>query len=185
MPRFDADWIDFMLRPERRESPPAEDTLALFELRPGLDVVDVGCGPGFFTIPLARAVGPAGRVYAVDLRQDMLDLVAARAAEVGSANVTLLRSTGPGIPVEDAVADLTLCALVLHDLSDPVPLVAELQRITRPTGKIAVIEWTPEVDDPRRNRIPPERAAALFRQAGRAVQEIRNLSDRQYLLIAR
>ncbi len=184
MPRYDADWIDFMLRPERRESPPAEAILREIGLGPGQIVADVGCGPGFFTLPAARLVGPAGMVYAVDVEPTMLERVQLAAAAEALRNVVVRPSAGLPVPLDDHCADLTLCALVLHDLTDPLPLVRELIRITRPEGRIAVIEWTPEMSDPRRNRIPSTVATRLFAAAGRPNVAITPLSAKQYLLLS-
>src|SRR5712692_5945948 len=167
MPRYDAEWIAMMLQPELREAPPAEETLGQIGVSPGQTIADIGCGPGFFTVPAAIAVGPTGRVYAIDVAANLLDLVRTRAAAAGLANVETRQSPGLPIPLDDASADVTICGLVLHDLADPAPLVHELSRVTRPDGLIAVVEWTPALADPRRNRMTPERTARLLSAAGR------------------
>ncbi len=184
MPRFDADWIDFMLQPERRGSPPAEQTLTYLGLGPGQIVADVGCGPGFFTLPAARMVAPTGLVYAIDVEPKMLELVQSRAAAENLAGVETRPGDRHRIPLGDATANLTLCALVLHDLDDRLGLVRELARVTRPNGRIAIVEWIPDPDDQRSNRMWPQETASLFVDAGRPVLEVSPLGTRQYLLIA-
>jgi hypothetical protein len=81
------------------------------------------------------------------------------------------------------MADVTICALVLHDLDDALPFGRELARITRPTGRIAIVEWTPLADDPRRNRIPPDAIAGLLRKVGREPGPVIGLSEQQYLIV--
>jgi ubiquinone/menaquinone biosynthesis C-methylase UbiE len=184
MPRFDADWIDSMLRPERRGAPPAAEMLGSLGLRPADVVVDVGCGPGFYTLPAARLVAPGGRVYAVDLEPRMLDLVRERAAAAGVLNVEIVRSTGPAIPLDDAVADLVIAALLLHDLADRAPMARELRRVARPGGRVVVAEWQPEPNDPRPNRLTPVQTAALLEGAGLRVVASRPLGSKQYLVLA-
>ncbi len=183
MPRFDADWIDFMLRPERRGSPPAEDVLAHLPIAAGQVIADVGCGPGFFTLPLARLVAPGGIVYAIDVEPAMLDLVRSRSAEKRLSGIETIRAEGGRIPLDDARADLTLCGLVLHDLSDREAMARELIRVTRPGGRIAVVEWTPDPDDSRPNRLHPEEAIALFDRAGRQMFQVTPLGKQQYLIV--
>jgi ubiquinone/menaquinone biosynthesis C-methylase UbiE len=183
MARYDADWIDSMLEPERRGSLTAEETLAEIGAQPGLTVADVGCGPGFFTLAAARAVTPSGNVYAIDVETAMLDLIRNRATADGLGNVQIRRSTGSRIPLDDASVDLTLCGLVLHDLEDRAAFVGELARITRPSGHIAVVEWTPEIGDTRHNRLAPEQVVRLFAQVGRATARITPSGTKQYLVL--
>ena len=184
MPRYDADWIDHMLRPDRRGSPSAELTLAYLGLGPGQIVADVGCGPGFFTLPAARIIAPTGLVYAIDVEPRMLELVRSRVAEANIANVEILQGERHRIPLDDDAAHLTICGLVLHDLEDRLGLVRELIRVTRPNGRIAVIEWSPDANDARPNRLRPADTSALFAEAGRPVLEVTPLGTQQYLLVA-
>jgi ubiquinone/menaquinone biosynthesis C-methylase UbiE len=183
MPRFDAEWIDFILRPERRGSPPAEDVLETIGIAERMVVADVGCGPGFLTFAAASLVGQSGRVYAVDVEPTMLDYVAREARERGLTNVEICRSAGLQLPLADSMADLTICALVLHDLDDPTPLARELGRITRTTGRIAIVEWTPLMDDPRRNRVTADVTRGLLQTIGWEPGPVVTLSDQQYLVI--
>jgi ubiquinone/menaquinone biosynthesis C-methylase UbiE len=184
VPRFDDDWIDFILRPDRRESPPADALLDLIGVDVGAVLADIGCGPGFLTLPAARRVGLNGKVYAIDVEPKMLELVSQAAAAEQLTNVECRQSSGLPIPLGDAVADVTICALVLHDLDDPHALARELARVTRPSGHIAIIEWTPAVDDARRNRVPPEVTARLLRAVGREPNPPVHLSNHQYLIVA-
>jgi SAM-dependent methyltransferase len=183
MARYDADWIDSMLQPERRGSPTAEETLAKVGARPGLTVADVGCGPGFFTLAAARAIAPTGVVYAIDVETAMLDLVQKRAAAADLVNLETRRSTGERIPLDDASVDLAICGLVLHDLDDRAALVGELARITRPAGHIAVVEWTLEVGDTRRNRLAPEQVVQLLAEVGRTPASVTPSGAKQYLVL--
>ena len=185
MPRYDADWVDWMLQAERRGSPPAEETLVSLGLAPGDVVADVGCGPGFYTIPAARLVTDGGRVDAIDVEPTMLDLVQERAkrARVESIVQTHLGS-GALLPLSDAEASLTICALLLHDLPDRHAMTRELVRITRPGGQIAVVEWAPDRDDTRPNRLTPDQTKSIIESAGGAVVAVRSLGTTQYLVLA-
>ena len=184
MPRYDAEWIQSMLRPELRGSPPAEDILAAIGLKGGQIVADIGCGPGFLTIPAATLVGPTGRIYAVDLEPAMLDDVQRRAAAIGLTNLETRSPTDSTIPLADASVDVTLCSLVLHDLDDQAGLVRDLARVTRSGGKIAIVEWVADASAPRKNRIPPSFVADLLAVSGLVAGEAIPLPPMQYLIVA-
>lgn len=188
MPRYDADWIDWMLRPDRRGAPAAEETLAELGLAPGDVVADVGCGPGFYTLPAAQAVaneGAEGRVYAIDVAEAMLDLVRSRAEIAGLGRIVeTRRSDGSAIPLGAATADWTIAALLLHDLSDRPSMVRDLARITRPTGRIVVVEWTPDPGDSRPNRMTSDQVARLLETEGLIVVERRPLGTLQHIAVA-
>src|ERR1051325_2669602 len=79
-----ADWPD---RPEREEEEAPSILLKLLKIKPGDAVVDLGCGSGYLTFPMAKMVGAKGKVYAVDIQEEMLDIVRKRMKEKGLKNV--------------------------------------------------------------------------------------------------
>src|SRR5438067_2494885 len=70
-----ADWLD---RPQREKEERTDQLLKVLDLKPGMAVADVGAGSGYFTFPMARMVGPKGKVLAVDIQDEMLDLIRKR-----------------------------------------------------------------------------------------------------------
>lgn len=126
---------------EREQWQPVTPLLDLLEIHRGGVYADVGCGPGYYTIPLAqRAVG--GTVHAVDVLQEMLDDVRGRAAEAGVAVVPVL-SGELTIPLEDGSQDGVLCVNVLHEPDDAHAFLVELHRILRPGGRLVLVDWAP------------------------------------------
>ncbi|HUX85675.1 MAG TPA: methyltransferase domain-containing protein, partial [Chloroflexota bacterium] len=93
-------------------------------------------------------------------------------------------ATGNEIPLADASADVTICSLLLHDVEARESLVIELGRITRTRGRLVVVEWIPEPNESRPNRIAPELTVDLIEAIGRAVQINRPIGARQYLIVA-
>lgn len=188
-PRYDAEWIGSMLDTDSRLggiSPSA--FLKNAGLRGGDTVVDVGCGPGFMTLPAAELVGSTGRVYAVDIERRMLDLVEKRVAEAGLGNVTTVFNDGEGIPVPDGVADLALCGLVLHYFPDEAGregLVRDICRMVKYGGRCLFIEHTPQPADDPKERMKPEAMTKLLERAGFETSRPRELVERQYVLIAK
>ena len=116
--------------------------LEALDLQPGDRVADLGSGGGYFTLKLARAVGPDGRVYAVDTDGDMLPLVAQRARDSGLDNVvTVAARTGdPDLPEP---VDLVLVVDAFHHLPDHEAYLRTLAGHVRPAGRVAVIEALP------------------------------------------
>jgi ubiquinone/menaquinone biosynthesis C-methylase UbiE len=183
VPRYDAGWVRDMLEPRRRGSPTAEEIVAAIGIRPGDAVADVGCGPGFLTIPAARAAGPTGRVDAIDLKPSMLDLVRQQAALAGLTNVVTAQPIGAALPLPDRCANVVICALLLHDLDDSEAMLRELARVAMPEARLAIVEWVPHPGDPRPNRLPPEHIAQLLRGIGRAPGPVIPLPPEQYLVV--
>ena len=188
-PRYDDEWISTMLDTKRRLGPvtPAE-LLVTSGLRDRDTVVDVGCGPGFLTMPAARVVGPRGLVYAVDVEQKMLDLVSRNASDGGLQNVVTVLSSGQRIPLEDRIADYAICGLLIHDRPDfagKVEMARDVGRLVRPEGRVLVIEWVPQEDDDLSRRLPSDETEEVLREAGFEFDGSHPLGDRQYMIVAK
>jgi 2-polyprenyl-3-methyl-5-hydroxy-6-metoxy-1,4-benzoquinol methylase len=106
------------------------------QLRPGLDVLDVGCGPGTITVDLAARVAP-GRVVGVDVSADPLDEARAAAARAG-VPVTFEVGDVYALAAADHSFDVVHAHQVLQHLTDPIAALREMARVCRPGGVIAV-----------------------------------------------
>lgn len=105
-------------------------------LRPGLSLLDLGCGPGTLTIDLARHVAP-GRVVGVDASGEVLEDARARAAEAG-VDVELVQGDVYALDLPDDAFDVVHAHQLLQHLSDPVAALREMRRVARPGGIVAV-----------------------------------------------
>ena len=117
----------------------------------GMVVLEPGCAMGFFTLPLARMVGPGGKVIAVDIQREMLATLERRARKAGLIDRLDIREAGPeGLGIDDIVHTADFCALihVAHEVPDQVHLFSEISNTLKPGGRVLVIEpdWhvTPE-----------------------------------------
>lgn len=102
-------------------------------IEPGAVVLDYGCGPGSYTIEVAKLVGAKGRVYALDIHPLAAEAVRKRASKENLTNIETVRSdcaTG----LEDASVDAALLYDTFHLLSEPRAVLAELHRVLRPDG---------------------------------------------------
>lgn len=103
-------------------------------------MADIGAGGGYFSFRLARAVGPSGRVYAVDVDDDLLAYVAERAAETGAANVEAVRAAPDDPDLPDASIDLVFVCNTYHHLPDRVVYFRRLLDDLAPNGRVAIVE---------------------------------------------
>ena len=123
----------------------------LAHLRAGMDLLDVGCGPASITADLAERVAP-GRVVALDAAAGALEAARATLRERGlSEQVEVTSGDVMALPFEDASFDVVHAHQVLQHLADPVGALAEMRRVTRPGGIVAVrdavysaMTWFPE-----------------------------------------
>ena len=160
--RYGDEWKAGLLDPERRfVGIGVADFLEEAGLRAGMTMVDYGCGPGFVTLRAGEMVGPAGRVYALDIHQGMVALAGSRAAEAGLTNVTTLLNDGPEAPLPDGVADFVTCIFVLHyreSRPERGALAADLARLLKPGGRLVVLQWA--------DRMSGEETVELLTAAG-------------------
>lgn len=149
-------------------------------------VADVGAGAGWFTVRLARRVGPNGRVYAQDVQQEMLDAITRRVAREGLSNVVprLGRANDPLLPPGSLDAILTVD--VLHEIDDRVTLLGNLGRALKPNGRLGVVDFLPGAGGPgpeADDRMPPSVIEAEAARAGLVLQRRETFLPFQYFLI--
>lgn len=125
-----------VLRSHRWRSAQNSAAYLLPHLRPGQDLLDVGCGPGTITVDLARLVAP-GRVVGVDRVEEPLAAARADAAAHGVANVTYATGDAYRLDHPDESFDVVHAHQVLQHLADPVAALAEMRRVCRPGGRVA------------------------------------------------
>lgn len=138
-----AAWLE---RPGRAELEKPELVLAAMELRDGMTVAEIGAGTGFFSRRLAKAVGPPGRVLAVDIQPEMLDLLKTYAAKEGITNIVpvLGTETDPKLPAHGV--DRILLVDVYHELQKPRPMLARIRDSLAPSGTVTLVEYRLEGD---------------------------------------
>jgi predicted methyltransferase len=143
-PFMDASGAEWLTRKERaREEQPGKFMAAL-TIKPGSIVCDFGCGNGYYTLLLAKRVGPRGKVYAVDIQQEMLDKLAERLGARAMANVVPVLATDadPKLPV--AALDLLIMVDVYHELAHPGDVLAAVRASLKPRGRLVLAEFREE-----------------------------------------
>ncbi len=142
MSHLGASWL---VRPERQAEENAEKALANLGLMPGMIVCDLGCGNGYWTLPMAKQVGEKGRVYAVDIQPEMLRQLRTRAGKAKLENVKSVLGAidDPKLP-SDAKMDIVLMVDVYHEFSHPESMLWSIRNSLAPEGVIALLEYREE-----------------------------------------
>ncbi len=185
MHKFDPSNIELLVGKERRKEIDPLEFLRSNGLSPGMCIADIGCGPGFFTFPAAEIVGKSGRVYAVDIQEDMLKELKRRKPP---ENVSVVHSDEDHIPIEDDACDVILLAFVLHEAAERVLFLNELKRLLRPKGRLLLLDWEKKVEDkgpPFEERIDITEAERLLEMAGFEIEEKGNINPSHYKISAR
>ena len=117
-------------------------------IRPGERVLELGPGPGLFTVEAARRVGPTGRLIAVDIQPRMIAQVEKRVREAGLTNVETHIADAHYLPLEDESVARAFLVGVLPEIPDQARALAELRRVLKPDGLLSVTEEFLDPDYP-------------------------------------
>jgi len=136
-----ADWLE---RPERDAEEKPSLVLKALKLKAGDAVADIGAGTGYYSRRLARAVGTNGVIYAVEIQQEMLDILTNKMAALNIHNVkpVLGTITDPKLPA--ASVDLILMVDVYHEFNHPREMVGAMVRSLKPGGRMVFVEFRGE-----------------------------------------
>jgi len=134
----------WLVRESRQREEDCRTMLEALDLRPGQTVCDMGCGNGFYTLQLARLVGPRGLVYAVDIQPEMLQMLARNAADARLRTIRPVLGTpiDPRLPAGSI--DLMLCVDVYHEFSHPEAMLAKIRESLTPGGRLVLVEFRGE-----------------------------------------
>jgi ubiquinone/menaquinone biosynthesis C-methylase UbiE len=168
--RFPASEAHRLDLPARRIWLPPADVLGAMAVHSGQTIADVGAGTGYFSLPLADAVGPLGKVYAVDAQNEMLVRLRQKLDEAAISNVELIRAEAVSTTLPQCSCDLVFAANVWHEFEDRAAVLREATRVLESDGHIAILDWRtdapPEPGPPLDHRLDSSNAADALRSVG-------------------
>lgn len=183
-----AAYLEKLEGPDRAAWQRPDEVVAALGLREGAVACDTGAGPGYFTLRVARAVGPAGRVHAVDVEPRMIALLRERASAAGLENVHPLLAAEGEPPLPPEPCDVILLVNTFHHFHDgPATLRALASRLA-PGGRLVNVDFHDgelPVGPPPDHRISREAFLASARAAGLEVVEEQRFLPYQYFLALR
>ena len=134
----------WLLRATREDEEQTSLLYRALAVQPGWTVADVGCGAGYHVPELARRAGPGGRVFAVDIQEEMLARMQERVAEAGLRNVVSVRNRPWDAGLPEASCDLILLVDVYHEFSHPERMLRSLRRALASGGVLVLVEFRAE-----------------------------------------
>ena len=184
-------YIAMLDRESRDAMQKPDEVMAALAVKEGERVADVGAGSGYFTLRLARAVGAAGHVLALDIRQEMLDSIAAkvREAQLDNVELKLVPADDPQLP--PGGCDLVLMVDTIHYIPDRVAYARRLREGLAPGGRLVIIDFrydpaaVREFAPPPEQQVPREALDADLAQAGLVVAASFEFLPEQYFVVYR
>jgi ubiquinone/menaquinone biosynthesis C-methylase UbiE len=179
------EWIKNLDGETRVASLKIDEVVAAMKLQPGQAVADIGAGSGLLSVPVAKAVGPNGRVYAVEIDKGFFPAILKRAADAGVTNVqtVLGEFTDPKLPATGV--NVAFFHDVLHHVQDRAAYLKTLARYLPTGGRIVVIDFEggkgPHLKQPEL-QVSREQLTAMMRDAGLRQADEAKLFDEKYVL---
>jgi len=135
----------------RRKFQPPDKLIERSGIKRGMNVLDIGCGNGAFVPSVARAIGPRGKLYALDIQKDMLKQLEEKLAQPQNRNiknVELVLASAYKLPFKSNFFDLVYMVAALQEIPDKGKALKEMKRVLKPGGILAVTEFLPDPDYP-------------------------------------
>ncbi|HXG18994.1 MAG TPA: methyltransferase domain-containing protein [Methylomirabilota bacterium] len=136
-----AGWLE---RPDRDLTQQPEKVLDTLNIQPGSTVADIGAGTGYFSVRLAKRVGPQGRVLATDIQPQMLALLKDNMRAEGLHNIELILCTPTDAKLPENALDLALMVDVYHELEYPEETMLQVRRALKSDGRLVLVEYRGE-----------------------------------------
>lgn len=180
------EWIRSLENPARDEWQQPERVVESLRLKPGQSVADIGAGSGYFSVRIAREVGPTGKVFAVDIDKGLIDHLSKRGREEKLPQLVPVLSE-PGDPRLAAESvDLVFICNVIHHIENRGDYYAKLKRALKPGGRLAIVDFYKRempVGPRLEEKIAEHDVIAELRAAGFELKEQFDYLNYQYFLV--
>ena len=135
---FDPKNIEVLESEERKTWQNPDGIIGQLDLKPDYVVADLGCGSGYFSVPISRNVK---KVYGIDVQQEMLDYLDQKVQKQKISNIETVLSHGNDIPLENESVDLLLTVNTLHEFRDKEKTAKEIQRVLKHNGRAVIVDF--------------------------------------------
>ena len=186
-PMSTQEFIRRLLAPERSQSVDIFLVLSFSEINLHDTVADIGCGPGFFTLPLAKYL-VSGKLYALDIDDEMLTACREQVDQARMGNVEILKCDEFSFPLEAGSLDGVFLAFVVQQSPDKPRFLRAVRELLQPRGWCTILEWyrkETETGPPLERRIDPADLEVMAREEGYRTRGWRDLNGEQYMMMLR
>jgi ubiquinone/menaquinone biosynthesis C-methylase UbiE len=157
-----------LISEKRKSILPAMEILLDIGLKEGNIFADIGCGIGYFSFPASEVVGKKGKVYAMDISQDMLNEIKKEIDDKKITNIELVKTSENNLEILDDTVDFAFASTVLHEADDLYSLLIDIRRVMINKGKFVIIEW----NEVKRDLGPPINHRLSSNELSRKLGEI-------------
>jgi len=179
---FDPKHVDVLEEEARKTWQNSEEILNTVDLKPTFVAVDLGCGSGFFTVPLSQRVQ---KVYAIDVQEKMLEFLRKKIRKLKITNVEPLLSKSNEIPLGDESVDFLVSINTLHEFDDKETMIEEMKRVLKRGGIVLIVDFKKKdtgFGPPVAVRVSKKQAKNLFEKKGFTILKMQELMY-HYLLV--
>ena len=176
--------IERMLRADRIETLDPFRILSHCPVNPRDTIADLGCGPGYFTLPLAKFL-INGKVYALDTSDEMVEACQGRMDSARMGNVEVLKCDEYEFPLDDHTLDGLFIAFVVHHPENRVRFLTAAKKMLKTGGWCFILEWhkkETESGPPQQARITPDELRLIAADSGFKVQSTGDVNDENYMM---
>jgi len=180
-----ADWLE---RSEREIEELPETALDKIGVKPGMIVADVGAGVGYFSVRVAKRVGPEGKIFAVDVQPEMLTILKDRAAKAKLTNIQTILGSESDPHLAPASCDLILMVDVYHELSQPQRMLQKMRQALKNDGRLVLLEYRkedPHIPIRSEHKMSVQEAKAEVEAEGFKLDQTLSDLTRQHIFIFR
>jgi ubiquinone/menaquinone biosynthesis C-methylase UbiE len=181
--KFDATKAEILDSSDRQKFLNPDIILEKAGLNDDTVLADLGCGTGYFSIPASLRIK---KVYAIDVQQEMLDILHEKIRTMGLGNIETILSKESSVPLPDNSVDVLFMVNVFHELDDRISILKEGMRILSGKGRLIIIDWKKvEIDfgPPFEERLSSDEVISICTDTGFGILERLEAGPYNYLLI--
>jgi ubiquinone/menaquinone biosynthesis C-methylase UbiE len=185
MERFNPNNMSKLDSPERKKILPVDKALNIIGIEKNMVIADIGCGTGYFSIPIAKAIGSDSRLYAVDISKEMLLETEKKANEEKISNIILVEASENSFNLEESSCDMVFSSTVLHELQSPQDFLIQCKKTINEKGSIIILDWNKvegEVGPPMKHRVSVDQIEEYAKEVGLYLASVAYLGNNFYIV---